>query len=125
MSAAKHEIEQCLIPAGTFTMGDSSNSGFADDGELPRHEVQLDAFSIDATTVTNYDFAAFIYDSGYQTEAERLGSSAVFHLAVAPDDPNSLGAVAGAPWWISVRGASWKHPFGPHSTVEKLADHPV
>ena len=55
----------------------------AGDGETPVHEVWLDAFSIDATTVTNAAFARFVADTGYRTESELFGYSAVFHLASA------------------------------------------
>jgi sulfatase modifying factor 1 len=77
-----HLIEQIAIPAGRFAMGDSSGHGNLSDGELPVHEVELSAFSIDATSVTNDAFAAFVDATGYTTEAESFGYSAVFHLAV-------------------------------------------
>ena len=35
------------------------------------------------TSVTNAEFAAFVKATGYRTEAEEYGISAVFHLAVA------------------------------------------
>jgi hypothetical protein len=28
-------------------------------------------------------------------------------------------------WWIYVRGAQWRQPRGPGSSVRKLGDHPV
>lgn len=28
-------------------------------------------------------------------------------------------------WWLGVRGADWRHPYGPKSSVEDLLDHPV
>src|SRR5690606_3854649 len=68
-----HSIEQAVIPAGTFVMGDSSGDRNAADGEVPQHPVSLSSFSIDATTVTNEAFAAFIDDTGYRTEAEQFG----------------------------------------------------
>ncbi len=46
----------------------------AADGEGPVHEVELDAFSIDATSVTNDDFAGFVAATGYRTEAETFAS---------------------------------------------------
>ena len=30
-----------------------------------------------------------------------------------------------ANWWQWVKGASWKHPQGPGSTITGLGDHPV
>ncbi|MEU4363679.1 formylglycine-generating enzyme family protein [Promicromonospora sp. NPDC023987] len=121
----RHGVEQVRIPAGTFTMGDSSGDRNAADGEVPLHEVTLDAFEIDATTVTNADFARFVDDTGYRTEAETFGFSAVFHLAVAADPADVMGQPSGAPWWFGVRGADWAHPGGPRSSVEGLDDHPA
>src|SRR3954467_3588984 len=73
---------QVRVPAGSFEMGDAFDEGYPDDGETPVHTVTLASFFIDATTVTNAGFATFAKATGYETEAERFGSSAVFHLAV-------------------------------------------
>lgn len=115
-------IEQIALPGGTFAMGDPSHDGFHADGETPVHTVALSPFTIDATTVTNADFAAFAEPTGYRTDAERIGSSAVFHLVVAADDEDRVGS---ARWWIEVRGADWRHPEGRHSNIADRADHPV
>ena len=120
-----HGIEQVRLPGGTFSMGDAGHDGFHADGETPVHAVQLSPFAIDATTVTNADFAAFAEQTGYETDAERLGSSAVFHLALAADETDRVGQFPGAPWWIGVLGADWRHPGGRHSGIEDRADHPV
>jgi formylglycine-generating enzyme len=121
----RHPIEQAAIPAGTFAMGDPFGDGVAGDGERPVHDVALDAFSIDATTVTNDAFTAFTDATGFQTEAEAFGYSAVFHLALAAPDDDLLNRVAGAPWWVGVRGADWRHPGGRLSDLDGLGDHPV
>jgi formylglycine-generating enzyme len=113
------------VPGGVFHMGDAFGEGYPGDGETPVHEVELPAFSIDATTVTNAQFAAFVADSGYVTEAERLGVSAVFHLAFHGARGDVLHAVSGAPWWLAVKGASWRRPEGPGSSVDARQDHPV
>jgi formylglycine-generating enzyme len=120
-----HRIEQCAIPAQTFRMGDPHGDDRYRDGETPVHEVTLDAFRVDATPVTNREFAAFAAASGYVTEAERYGYSAVFHLAVRARPADVMGPAAGAPWWVGVRGADWAHPGGPDSGVAALEDHPV
>jgi sulfatase modifying factor 1 len=120
-----HGIEQCAIPAQTFRMGDRHGDDRYRDGETPVHEVTLDAFRIDAAPVTNRDFAAFVAGSGYVTEAERYGYSAVFHLAVAAEPEDVMGQAAGAPWWVGVQGADWAHPGGPRSGIGELDDHPV
>ncbi len=121
----EHRIEQVALPGGVFRMGDASGDRNPLDGEGPVHEVHLDPFAIDATSVTNADWAAFAAATGYRTEAESFGYSAVFHLALAADPADVLGPAAGAPWWSGVRGADWRHPGGPRSSVDGLDDHPV
>ena len=106
-------------------MGDAFDEGYPDDGETPVHVVTLDPFHIDATTVTNAQFATFVKATGYRTEAEVFGSSAVFHLAVPRDHAEVLGVAAGTPWWLNVRGACWRNPEGPGSTIANRQNHPV
>ncbi|MGP6176409.1 formylglycine-generating enzyme family protein [Microbacterium sp. A196] len=124
-AASAHAIEQSVIPAGTFLMGDSSGDRNAGDGEAPLHEVMLPEFSIDATSVTNDAFAAFVNATGYRTEAEQFGFSAVFHLALAAPKNDILGQPPRTPWWFGVRGADWAHPGGRDSDLDGLDDHPV
>ncbi|MFW0773060.1 formylglycine-generating enzyme family protein [Paenarthrobacter nitroguajacolicus] len=113
------------IPAGTFAMGDSFNEGYADDGESPVHEVAVSQFRISATAVTNEEFAEFVDATGYRTESETYGTSAVFHLAVKADAYDVLNRVSNVPWWLNVRGADWAHPAGPLSSWADITDHPV
>ncbi|MGN6272697.1 MAG: formylglycine-generating enzyme family protein [Protaetiibacter sp.] len=124
-ASARHTIETVTIPAGSFRMGDARGVGNPGDGETPVHEVHLDAFEIDATSVTNEQFARFVDDTGYRTEAEEFGYSAVFHLARTAPDDDVLGQPPQTPWWLGVRGADWRHPGGAGSTLDGLADHPV
>lgn len=113
------------IPAGSFLMGDSSGEGYPADGELPVHAVELKTFLIDATAVTNRQFAAFVAATGYKTEAEKYGTSAVFHLVVQAERRDILGTASGSPWWLTVRGADWAHPVGPRQHWSDIPDHPV
>ncbi|MGA8790881.1 MAG: formylglycine-generating enzyme family protein [Paenarthrobacter sp.] len=113
------------IPGGSFSMGDAFGEGYLNDGEIPVHEVALDGFTIDATTVTNTMFAAFIQTTGYRTEAEHYGSSAVFHLLSTARRQDILGSAAGAPWWLNIRGADWAHPTGPNSNWQDIPEHPA
>lgn len=106
-------------------MGDSGGQGNHSDGERPLHEVSLAAFSIDVTTVTNDDWARFVADTGFVTDAERLGLSAVFHLYVHAPTHDILTTVDAAPWWRGVRGADWAHPEGRRSSLDGRDDHPV
>ncbi|MGZ0711917.1 formylglycine-generating enzyme family protein (plasmid) [Coraliomargarita sp. W4R53] len=125
VATGRHDIAQAAIPASTFVMGDSSGDRNEGDGETPQHEVTLAAFSIDATSVTNAAFARFIDDTGYRTEAETFGYSAVFHLALAAEPVDVVGQPPGTPWWLGVAGADWLHPGGRNSSIEGLEDHPV
>lgn len=117
----------CLVnlPGGTFQMGDPFGEGYPSDGEGPVHAVTVAPFAIAASTVTNAQFAAFVATTGYRTDAERFGSSAVFHAAVAAPRAHIAGPVAGVPWWIEVRGADWAHPSGRQSRWQDIPDHPV
>lgn len=64
-----------LIPGGTFSMG--GDAGLMEGGSqshrsaYPIHEVAVDDFWMDATEVTNREFAAFVEATGYVTFAER------------------------------------------------------
>lgn len=119
------------IPAGTFLMG--SSTFYADEG--PVHSRQVESFEIDARPVTNADFAAFVEATGHVTVAERA-LDPVLYPGVAPADllPGSLVFV-GTPgpvpldnwraWWDWAPGASWCHPRGPGSGIERKGDHPV
>jgi sulfatase modifying factor 1 len=116
---------QRRIPGGAFQMGDSFAEGYPADGEEPAHRVQLNAFWIDATAVTNVAFSRFVRETGYVSDAEQLGVSAVFHLAVDADPSDILHHVDAAPWWLAVRGACWRRPEGPRSTLNTRPNHPV
>jgi formylglycine-generating enzyme len=119
-----HRVEQILVPTQDFAMGDAHGDGARPDGETPVHPVRLAAYSIDATTVTVADFSAYVEATGYVTEAESYGYSAVFHLHLHPADEGAVvGQPPATPWWYGVAGADWRHPAGPSSTA--VADHPV
>jgi len=122
---AEHKIAQSMISAHVFQMGDALGDGMLADGEGPVHQVNLDAFEIDTTCVTNGDFIRFIEATRYETEAEKFGYSAVFHLALEADDEDVIGQPTQTPWWLGVRGADWRHPGGPKSFINGLEDHPV
>jgi formylglycine-generating enzyme required for sulfatase activity len=57
-----------LIPGGTFSMG-GDNQQAAED-EFPKHRVTVNGFYMDATEVTNAQFAAFVKATKYVTTAE-------------------------------------------------------
>jgi formylglycine-generating enzyme required for sulfatase activity len=112
------------LPGGRFLMGTDDREGFPADGEGPVREIELDSFRIGETTVTSGQFATFVKAAGYRTEAEELGWSYVFY-AFLPDERPELGHSDGAPWWIGVEGADWRHPEGPGSSIGARPNHPV
>ena len=113
------------MPGGTTALGDPFAEGYPEDGERPVHAVTLPAFHMDVTAVTNAAFATFAKATGYVTDAEELGVSAVFHLAFTGERRHVVGRVDGAAWWLVVEGASWRAPDGPGSESATRADHPV
>ena len=124
--AGSHLVDQVSVPAQVFAMGDHHGDGSRPDGETPVHEVSLSAFDIDATTVTVADFAAFADATGFATDAERFGYSAVFHAHLHPaDEAAVVGQPPQTPWWLGVSGVDWRHPDGPSSDVADRLDHPV
>ena len=120
-----HEVPQALLPGGAFGMGDATGDRNSGDGEGPVHTVELAPFTIDTTAITNDDFARFVATTGYVTEAETFGFSAVFRLALAADPDELMGPASGTPWWVGVQGADWRHPGGSQSDIDRLGDHPV
>lgn len=116
--------DEVPLAGGDFMMGDAFGEGYPTDGEQSPHPVRVDPFLMDVTAVTVAQFAAFVAATGYRTEAEIEGSSAVFHLAVQAKRKHVLGSF-GMPWWVGVQGADWRHPFGPLSDTGGLEDHPV
>ncbi len=94
------------------------------DGEAPRRYFDMPAYLIDPHTVTNEWFAEFVEETGFVTDAEREGWSAVF-IGCLPTEAQPGEALNGTPWWRVTRGASWRQPYGPGSDAEKLSRHPV
>ena len=123
-SSNSQVIKFAEIPAGVFQMGNAHQDGYDADGENEVHEVEIGAFSIATTAVTNEQFAAFVSDAHFITDSERFGWSFVFagHL---PDDFEETRGVIGTEWWRQVFGATWFSPEGPQSSIETRPHHPV
>lgn len=113
------------LPGGTFWMGSEDDDVNPHDGEGPVRQVEVEAFSISRCAVTNREFARFVQQTGYTTEAQEFGWSFVF----AGFLPGPLRAASPrsqqAPWWCAVTGAHWAAPQGPGSHVDEIMDHPV
>ena len=118
------------VPGGWFTMGEEI---FPD--ARPRRRVKVDGFWLDTTEVTNEQFATFVGATGYVTVAERPIDPASFPgVAKERLEPGSIvftppeGPVPlddHLQWWRWVKGACWKHPEGPRSSIEGRGKHPV
>ena len=127
------------IEGGTFSMGADNNQGRQD--EYPKHSVKVNGFYMDATEVTNEQFATFVKASGYKTLAEKDVNWEVMKKQVPPGTAKppaeSLKAASlvfvqtktevdisdYSQWWQWKQGANWKHPQGPGSDLigkEKL-----
>lgn len=129
------------IPGGEFTMG--SDDALARPREQPAHRVRVDAFYMDATPVTNAQFREFVEATGYVTIAEKPADLEEIMAQLPPGtpepDPEMLepASIVFTPppgpvpldnhfrWWSYVKGADWRHPLGPDSSIEGKDDHPV
>ena len=104
------------LPAGTFTMG--AHPVYGEEG--PPRIVKVSAFEIDATEVTNAEFAKFVEATGYVTDAERP----------QPGFEQSGGVVFRPPtlenpgWWHFVEGANWRTPEGPKNPIGNAKARP-
>ena len=88
--------------------------------ERPARTIAVAGFEIATAPVTNADFARFVAATGHVTVAEQAGLSAVF---VATRGPVALHDPAA--WWHPTKGAWWREPEGPGSTIDTRQDHPV
>lgn len=94
------------------------------DGEGLVRQVRLKPFAAEAHTVTNARFAAFVADTGFVTEGERIGWGVVFRGLL--EDPSRIPpSQSRTPWWGVVPGACWHSPEGPGTTVADKPTHPV
>lgn len=114
------------IPGGRFLMGTEEVS-FPADGEGPVREVTVDGFFMDAEPVRNWQFQEFVAAASYQTEAERFGWSFVFRGHIPAERFAELvdQSVPGLGWWCKVKGADWRHPEGPDSSIDARDGYPV
>ena len=111
------------IPGGVGLIGTAAPE-IDLDGEGPLRKTRVRPFLMDEIATTNERFRQFVSDTGYITEAERLGDSFVFQsfLSGGGSDVANYGP---APWWRVVKGATWRAPAGPGSEGDCHDDHPV
>jgi len=99
--------EMVVVPAGSFMMGSPDNEADRMSNEGPQHRVRFDrGFAMARTEVSVGQFAAFIADTGYRTDAETSGGSRVYHLDSGRMDQE--------------RGIHWRHDFSGEDADENL-----
>jgi formylglycine-generating enzyme required for sulfatase activity len=129
------------IPGGEFKMGAVVNGHgnhempMASNDAEPIHPVRVDGFWMDKTVVTNAEFEKFVAATGYVTIAERKPTQEEF--PDAPPENLVAGSVVFSPpdhevplndhfqWWDYIKGANWRHPTGPESSIENKGNYPV
>jgi formylglycine-generating enzyme required for sulfatase activity len=130
------------IPGGEFSMGAEDPPDMSDTigmqatrDSRPVHRVYVSGFWMDKTEVTNAEFAAFVRATGYVTVAERTPRAEDY--PGAPPENLVAGSVVFSPpehavpldnhfqWWSYVKGANWRHPLGPKSTLDGRDQFPV
>jgi formylglycine-generating enzyme len=129
------------IPGGEFSMGCDDprerpcGGPDAMHDARPIHRVLVDGFWMDRTEVTNGQYEEFAKATGYVTVAERTPTAAEF--PDAPPENLVAGSVVFSPpdqpvsldnhyqWWSYVKGANWRHPTGPQSSIQGREKYPV
>jgi formylglycine-generating enzyme required for sulfatase activity len=118
------------VPGATFTMG--SNDHYPE--EAPAHRVSVDGFWIDATPVTNRQFASFVRATGHVTLAEKAPDPQDYPGAIPKmlragslvfTSPKTVVGPDITQWWSFKFGADWRHPYGGRSDIRGKLDHPV
>jgi formylglycine-generating enzyme required for sulfatase activity len=131
-----------IIEQGIFSMGASDQNG-ALIREYPIHKVKVNSFLMDIHEVTNAQFKTFIDESGYITTAEKKIDWEELKKQLPentpkPDEelfePGSLvfsmpkkvtSLIDFSQWWKWTKGANWKQPMGPNSSIIGIENHPV
>ncbi len=103
------------VAPGVGQMG--SKRGYRE--EYPVKDVTTSGFWIDAHEITNAQFEAFVDATRYITNAERAAELGF------PDNGSYVFAFDRTGSWRFVKGANWRHPEGPGSTIEGRPNDPV
>jgi formylglycine-generating enzyme len=106
------------LASGRFTLG--STLGYPEERPAGSGQTRVGSFWMDRTEVTNAQFASFVAATGYVTDAEREGGAALFQVPEASEIQRRPNA-----WWRFVPVANWRHPAGPKSSLDSLANRPV
>jgi formylglycine-generating enzyme len=130
-SRAPAMLDMVWVHGGTFRMG--SNEHYPE--ERPVRRVSVDGFWIDRHPVTNERFRRFVEDTKHTTFAEippdpKDYPGALPHMLHAGSlvfvkPPHRVDLRDCGRWWAFVRGADWRHPRGPASSIDRMDGHPV
>lgn len=132
------------VSGATFKQGAVSKDKIAMNHEKPVIDVMVDGFFMDATEVTNAQFAAFVKATGYVTVAERgidweelkkqvpAGTEKPHDSILQPGSLTFKKSKSSVPnlydfsqWWNWTIGADWRHPNGPESSIKGKDNYPV
>ncbi len=86
------------IKGGQFMMGAPESDSLASSHEKPQHEVQLSDFYLDKYALTLAQFAEFIAETGYQTDADKREGSYIWN-------DGSYKKQAGVNWRCDAQGS--------------------
>ena len=120
------------LPGGAFRMG--SDKHYKE--EAPAHQAYVDSFWMDRTPVTNRQFRDFVRATGHVTVAELVPDARGYpgalpemiyagSLVFTPPQGRVVDLRDWSQWWRLLRGADWRHPYGPGSSINGLDNHPV
>lgn len=141
ITSAKDHKGMIWIKAGNFQMGADNKQAYED--EYPKHKVAVHGFWMDATEVTNAEFAQFVKATGYITTAERKPDWNELKKQLPPGTAKPADSVLVAAslvfdppkqavdlndytqWWTWKKGADWRHPHGPGSSIKGKENYPV
>jgi formylglycine-generating enzyme required for sulfatase activity len=122
-------------------MGGDNREAAAD--EYPKHQVTVNGFWMDATEVTNAQFAEFVKATHYITTAEKKPDWNELKKQLPPGTPkppdnvlvaaslvfkptaNEVDLNDYSQWWTWQKGANWRHPQGPGSSIRGKGNYPV
>lgn len=76
------------VPAGQFLMGAGQDDPLAKDNEKPQHKVNLDAYWIDRTEVTNLNFKKCLEAGACHPKQYEISATNYVPYSVSPDTPN-------------------------------------
>ena len=105
----RHGIAPALVvvPIGSFVMGSPDTDSEHRPTEQPQREVKIETgFALGRDELSVGEFGAFVEDSGYSTDAEKIGSSTIYD-----EESGRL---------IERRGITWRDDFLGNKSTDDL-----